>query len=130
MEVIKYRYELWEHIGMYKTISEIDNYDIYYQKVNEMFTKDLFLENALNMISVYEKSCQTFINNRNINVIAFIGQSTAYFYCNSPELVTKEVFKNLSIELKNKNNEIAKNVINEYKRRMQKVHKKVGELWV
>lgn len=126
--MIKYPYMEWENLGMYKLPSDIINEEYYKHEVNLMFNdNDYFLQQGLCMINEYKKACSTFLYNKNINRLAFIGQSTAYYYCKSPEIVTKSVFKLLSIELQNKNNKIAKIILNEYLQRMQNIQRKMDK---
>lgn len=125
-----YPYNEWETFinGMYKTIGEIDNYEKYTKlSKNLLLNEQEFLLRGLEMISVYKKSCETFLNNKSINKIAFIGQSTCNFFYGSPEICTKEAFKSLSFDQQNKANKIANKILYEYKEKYRKIYFKVEQ---
>lgn len=89
------KYMDWETFknGMYKTISEIKDFDLQVLKAYHILTnKDLFYEMALKMVNEWPVACEEFLRNRNGNKLAFIGQATCCFIEGVPELATKEAW--------------------------------------
>lgn len=129
----KYPYYEWEtfKMGMYKTHSEILNMDSLSTKARELLSNQiLFLENGLKMINSYKKSCNTFLGNVHVNRIAFIGQATCLYYCGVPEIITKDVFKNLPLNIQNEANQTATKILNEYKRKSRDINKQTEIEWI
>jgi hypothetical protein len=136
MEVMKHKkhpFNVWETYldGMYKTYSEIENYEFHYDNSLYLLSnQDLFFKKGIEMIENYVLSCETFLQNNNINKIAFIGQATCCFAFKSPEIVVKDVWKILDIEIQEQTNETAKKILLNYEERNRKIQKKMGELWI
>ena len=133
MEVTKLPYYYWETYknGMYKTYSEINNYNELFIKSKELLSNQkLFFDTGLELISKWNISCSNFLNNSHINKIAFICQSCCCFKYKVPEIVTKDAWKTLDIITQNNANNTAKLIIKEYEARHKKLYSKMEELWI
>lgn len=123
--MVRYTYDQWETFidGMYKTKEDILNYQILFESASVLLkNNDLFLNQGLLMIEAYQKACDTFLTNKSINKIAFIGQATACFYKKIPEIVTKDCFKSLSLYDQYKADDTAKKILAKYNERHSKIH--------
>lgn len=134
MVVMKYKsypfYEWETYInGMYNSIDP-KNYNSMKECARKILTSDIFLIDGSKMIIEYKKSCSTFLNNKNINKLAFIGQATCCYCYGVPEIITKEVWKELSNEQKNKANNIAKIILLKYEKENKRLYSKMEELWI
>lgn len=110
--------------------TDIDNSFMSSVAYSVLSNESLFYIEAVKMLKDYSKSCETFLNNRNINKLAFIGQATCCYYGGVPEIITKEVWKNLTPEQKNKANNVAKKVLKLYEKSNRQVYQKMEELGV
>lgn len=131
MVVIRTPYYQWENFknGMYKTLSEIDNYPDLYEKAKEVLSnQQLFYKIGIDMINDWNVSCDNFLTNRHINRLAFVGQACCCYKYKVPEIITKYVWTDLDFNTKNSANETAKKIVKEYEAKHRRLHSKMEAL--
>lgn len=135
MVVTKYRtpfYE-WECFksGMYKTYSETDNYDYYFNNSIELLSnQELFFEVGICVLNEWNISCNNFLSNKNINKIAFIGQACCCFKFGCPEIIVKDAWKTIDKNTQKEANKTAYKILKTYERRNRKLYSKMEEIWI
>lgn len=133
MEATKKTFYYWETYknGMYKTYSEIENYDYLFNCAKNVLTnQSIFYEFGISLITNWHIVCNVFLNNSHINKTAFIGQASCCYAYKVPEIITKDVWKILDIETQNKANKTAIIIIKEYEARYRKLYSKMEEIWI
>lgn len=132
MEVM-YKYYEWESFenGMYKTLSEIKNFDRFQSlSFNTLTDQETFFRNGLLMTTNWKKTCSVFLLNKNINRLAFIGQATCCYIHNSPELATKSAWKEMTEQQQAEANNTAINILLLYEKSYSKIHQQMEVDWL
>jgi len=130
---IKSPYFAWECFqnGMFKTLSEIDNYSFLFNKSIELLSnQELFYKTGILVIKNWEVSCDNFLTNKNINKIAFIGQVCCCYAFGVPEIVTKDAWKVLDTEIQTQANNTALKILKTYEAKRKKIHCQMEEIWI
>ena len=133
MEAIRSKYFLWETYlnGMYKTLSEIDNYDLYFNNAIKMLTdQKMFYETGIDLINNWTISCDNFLTNNHVNRIAFIGQASCCYKFSCPEIVTKSAWRTMDFISKDLANKTAQLIIKNYEKKRKQVYSKMDEIWL
>lgn len=126
-------YYLWESFqnGMYKTYSEIDNYDLHFNNsILLLSNQEMFYETGIRLLNEWPISCDNFLNNSNINKIAFIGQACCCLKFGCPEIIVKEAWKIIDSETRNEANKTASIILKTYERSRKKLHSEMEEIWI
>ena len=135
MVAMKYRtpYYEWECFknGMYKTSSEISNYNIHFNNsIKLLSNQNLFFETGMKVLSEWTISCNNFLSNKNINKIAFIGQVCCCYKFGCPEIIVKDAWKTIDKTIQKEANETAYKILRNYEGRNRKLHSKMEEIWI
>jgi hypothetical protein len=123
----KYEYYKWEDYinGMYDPpLNKEKDFD---KALNIFNNTEYFKCCCLKVVNEWVISCDENLSNKNMNRVAWIGQSALNIKDNIKEVTTKKVWKGLKPDLKNILNNIAINAIKDYERRNKSLHKKMGE---
>jgi len=135
MEAMNYKtpYYEWECFknGMYKTYSEINDYDIQFKNsILLLSNQDLFYKIGLKVLKDWPISCDNFLTNKNINKIAFIGQVCCCYKFGCSEIVVKDAWKTLDSITQYHANKTALEILNLYERSNRRIQSKMEEIWV
>ena len=124
-------YFAWECFenGMFKTLSEIENYTFLFNKSIELLSnQELFYQTGILVVNNWEVSCANFLTNNSINKIAFIGQVCCCYAFKVPEIVTKDAWKVLDIEIQRSANKTALKILKTYEAKYRKIHSQMEEI--
>ena len=91
--------------------------------LNIFTNEQLFISGCRMALEKYPITCTHFLLNPSINSVAYIGQFCAYALKKIPERVTKKLWKDLPIEIKNQRNINAKIIVYEFKRNHKSIHR-------
>jgi 3-methyladenine DNA glycosylase AlkC len=118
MKRIFHPYWLWEDykFGFYDNLTG-DKKKYYIEKCLEMFNdKTKTKEFMYRVVNEWKYSCEHNLTNESLNKIAYIGQSACCIYAGIPSTITMESWSLLSEDVKKRSNEIAKEVIEFWKK--------------
>jgi len=116
-------YTLWEDYkhGFYDNCTGSDK-DAMLLKSIEMFNDEILTKKYMNkVIETWKYSCEQNLTNPSMNKIAYIGQGACCLYARVPSTVTMEAWSHLTDEVKERSNNIAKNVIDNWNNNNKKI---------
>ena len=116
-------YTLWEDYkhGFYDNCTGSDK-DAMLLKSIEMFNDEMLTKKYMNkVIETWKYSCEQNLTNPSMNKIAYIGQGACCLYARVPSTVTMEAWSHLTDEVKERSNNIAKDVIDNWNNNNKKI---------
>lgn len=91
-------------------------------KVIEMFNNEKLTRKYMNkVIDEWKYSCEHNLTNNTINKIAYIGQSACCLYAEIPNTITMEAWSLLDLNIKNRADKIALEILEKWKKRNKKI---------
>lgn len=116
MKQIYHPYHLWEDhkLGFYDNCSGGIKQE-YIEKIIEMFSdQDKTREYMMRVVNTWQYSLEHNLTNSSINKVAYLGQSACCLYCGAPSTVTMEAWRLVSLENRDKADEIAMECIKKW----------------
>lgn len=129
MKRVFYPYYLWEDYlnGMYNT--KVNNFDFLKNKSIELLScSNLFYEYAVQMIHEWEICTIVNLTNLEQNRKAWLGQASCCFYARVPEFITCIAWMQLTEQQRKNANNVAKNIIENYERKLNNTKQIILEL--
>jgi len=115
---IYHPWDKWEdyHYNFYDNCTG-QNKEFKLQSVVNMFNSGIDTERCMNYVMEnWTNSMEHNLTNSSMNQIAYIGQSACAYYDNIPATVTMEGWSLLTSEVKERSNQLAKDVIDKWNR--------------
>ena len=126
MKQIYHHFSKWEDYknGFYD--SSCKDKDLHITKaINLLSDENKFYNIATKLIKEWKYCCEHNLTDNSINRIAYIGQVSCCYFNNTPSFITKEAWWKIDESTRNKANNVAKRVLNEY----LNTHLNKGGLW-
>ena len=123
MERIHHHYKRWEDYpaGFYDNCTGIAK-ESYVVKILEMFNSEYHTRESMKMvIETWLYSCEHNLSNDGMNKIAYISQAAACLFCGAPSTVTREVWSMISLEVQDRSNKIAEEMLNKWNNKNKKI---------
>lgn len=109
-------YTLWEDYpsGFYNNCTGADK-DVMLARSIEMFNDSALTKKYMSkVIETWKYSCEQNLTNPSMNKIAYIGQGACCLYAGVPSTVTMEAWSHLTDKVKERSNNLAKEVISKW----------------
>jgi hypothetical protein len=85
-----------------------------------------FYNAGLRLLDEWKISCEENLTNKNQNRVAYIGQACCCLIHGVPELITKQAWKQIPIDIQIKANKVAEKIIKIYESQNRKIHSGLG----
>jgi len=116
-------YTLWEDYkcGFYDNCTGADKDNMLLKSI-EMFNDEKLTKKYMNkVIETWKYSCEQNLTNPSMNKIAYIGQGACCLYAGVPSTVTMEAWSHLTDLVKERSNDLAKEVISNWDNNNKKI---------
>jgi hypothetical protein len=116
-------YTMWEDYkaGFYDNCSGDKKTEVLQRSIDMFNSMDLTKKNMNLVIETWKYSCEQNLTNPSMNKIAYIGQGACCIYGGVPATITMEAWSHLTDEVKDRSNELAKEVITKWNNNNKKI---------